>query len=156
MKHNEFLTQATTKSVLPQQQQQQQPNSILYGKKNKTDLVKALSANKQGRCKHKFIGAWRSQDVFGEQVHFTFKGKRSYQTSIGALFSLIIKLIMVCFIAYEVYVIFARKHPAVAVKYVQNNLLANPGGLNAFETGFDIAFGFATSNSAILKQSGVK
>ena len=56
--------------------------------------------------------------MFGERVEFTFKGKKSYQTSIGALVSLLIKVILVIFIAFEFFLIFTRKHPAVSVKYV--------------------------------------
>ncbi len=54
-------------------------STILTGKKNKTDLVRALASN-QARDKWyvKFKNCWRSRDVFGERVEFTFKGKRSY------------------------------------------------------------------------------
>lgn len=75
--------------------------------------------------------------MFGEKVEFTFKGKRTYQTSIGALFSLVIKMIIVVFIIYEFYAIFSRKHPAVSIKktYVD---LKNPAKnvLEPFEYGF--------------------
>jgi hypothetical protein len=50
----------------------------LSSKKNKTNLLKSISTNKRDRCTHKFNGYWRSLDVFGERVEFTFKGKRSY------------------------------------------------------------------------------
>ena len=88
----------------------------LSGGKNKTQLMKALSAKKQGSCKG-LLHLWRKQDVFGEKVEFTYKGRRSYQTMIGATMSVIIKAILLCFIAYEFYVIFSRKHPMVAAKY---------------------------------------
>ena len=85
-------------------------------KKNKTDLVRALASNKKERCGHQVVKLWKSQDVFGERVEFTFKGKRTYQTSIGAFFSILIKVILMLFIGYEGYVIFTRKHPNVSVK----------------------------------------
>lgn len=144
----DLTSQATAK--YKDNAQQNRKATILSGKKNKTDLVRALAANKQGRCQSKAIGYWRQLDVFGEQVHFTFKGKRSYQTSLGAFFSFIIKLIMVCFIAYEVYLIFARKDPLVSVKYRQNNLIDDPGELLPWQLGFDMAIGLSTVNYALL------
>jgi len=50
----------------------------LSSKKNRTNLLKSISTNKTDRCAHKFNGYWKSLDVFGERVEFTFKGKRSY------------------------------------------------------------------------------
>jgi hypothetical protein len=99
-----------------------QTSTILTGKKNKTDLVKALANNNSNHCQHKMKNYWRSLDVFGEKVEFTFKGKRTYQTSIGAFFSLLIKIILAIFITYEFYAIFTRKHPAVSVKHAYINL----------------------------------
>ena len=54
-------------------------STILTGKKNRTDLVKALASNNQkDKCSMKMKNYWRSLDVFGEKVEFTFKGKRTY------------------------------------------------------------------------------
>lgn len=79
-------------------------------------------------------------------MEFTFKGKRSYQTSIGAFVSLLIKLTLIAFIMYEFYLIFSRKHPAVSVKYVLNDLANDPKSVELFKDGFDIALGFSTRN----------
>lgn len=65
---------------------------------------------------NKLESTLRSQDVFGGHVEFTYKGKHSYQTNIGAVVSIFVRAIMICFIVYEFYVIFARKEPQVAIK----------------------------------------
>jgi hypothetical protein len=90
-------------------------------KKNKTDLVRALSTNKSDRFKSLWIDRWKSFDMFGQRVEFTFKGKRTYQTNIGALVSVLIQLFLGFFIAYEFYVVFSRKHPATSLKYRLNH-----------------------------------
>lgn len=46
----------------------------LSNKKNKTDLVRALSTNKNDRLKNMWIDRWKSLDMFGQKVEFTFKG----------------------------------------------------------------------------------
>ena len=119
----------------------------LTGGKNKTQLMKAMSAKQKDRCAS-LLHFWRHQDVFGEKVEFTYKGKRSYQTMIGATMSVIIKAVLCLFIGYEFYVIFSRKHPMVAAKYQINSFVDNPmekgHGYNPFEDGFDISFGFLT------------
>lgn len=56
---------------------------------------------------------------------------------------------MVLFIIYEVYVIFARKHPAVSIKQVHHDLRSDPGRLMPFKLGFDIAIGLTTANKSI-------
>ena len=91
--------------------------SGLTEKKKKNEVLRALGTTKSDRCHEKWLNQWKSQDVFGQSVHFTFKGKKTYNTSFGALISIFIKIIMAFFIGYEAYVIFARKHPAVSVKY---------------------------------------
>jgi hypothetical protein len=75
------------------------------------NLLRTFENNKNEKWTTKLKHFWKSQDVFGEKVQLTFKGKRSYQTNIGALFSVAIKIILSLFIVYEMYVIFARKHP---------------------------------------------
>jgi hypothetical protein len=86
--------------------------SVFVGsKKGRMNLLRKLESKKNEEWSTKFRLFWRSQDVFGEQVHLTFKGKRSYQTSIGALFSVFIKMILTLYIVFELYVIYTRKHP---------------------------------------------
>ena len=52
----------------------------------------------------------KSQDIFGEHVHLTYKGTRSYQTAIGAVVSLLLKLVLWIYVVYEFYNIFSRRH----------------------------------------------
>ena len=63
---------------IEQPENKQGQSSILSGKKNKTNLLRGLAASKNDRCSHKFRGYWRSLDMFGERVEFTFKGQRAY------------------------------------------------------------------------------
>lgn len=64
--------------------------------------------------------------MFGQQVEFTFKGNRTYQTGIGAFVSIIIKLILAAFITYAFYVIFSRKHPNITVTTQLSNTVGSP------------------------------
>lgn len=99
----------------------------------------ALSRNKNGKCLRSLEKSFRSQDLFGQHVHFTYKGKQTYKTNIGALVSIIVKTILVTYIVYEFYVIFSRKHPAVSVK----RIIDGEGDYNIrpFQMGFDFAIG---------------
>lgn len=109
----------------------------LTKKKNRTDLMKAMasSSHKSNKFLKTVKSYFKSQDLFGKQVEFTFKGHRSYQTYIGAMVSILIKVILVIFILYEFYVIFSRKHPNVYTYYQLNS---DPS-INPFELGFDVA-----------------
>ena len=91
-------------------------------------MLKAIAKSDKGRCSSCFIHLIRGQDVFGEKVQFTFKGKKSYQTLIGAVASIIFKLILAFFIAYEFYVIFAKKQPAIGIKewIIDENMSIKP------------------------------
>lgn len=88
--------------------------------------MRALSTSKKDRCAHRFTSILRSQDVFGEHVEFTYKGKSTYQTNIGAVVSIFVKIILVIFIIYEFYVIFSRKHPQVSVKRIVLDAALDP------------------------------
>ena len=81
-------------------------------------VIRALGKNTKSNanCLDKFEDTFRAQDVFGGQVHFTYKGKKTYQTNIGALVSIFVRVIMLCFISYEFYMIFARVEPMVGIK----------------------------------------
>lgn len=88
-------------------------------------------------------GAFRSQDVFGGHVEFTYKGKHSYQTNIGAVVSIFVKIVMICFIVQEFYVIFTKKHPLFGIKTKVNDFSMDPEieseAWDPRERGFDIA-----------------
>jgi hypothetical protein len=104
----------------------------LGDKKNRTGLVKAIASAKQERCAQKFFGMMREQDVFGEKVQLTFKGKKSYKTTVGAVASIMIKIVLVFFIAYEFYSIITRKHPQTSVKYQVSDLTTDTRSLSVF------------------------
>ena len=88
---------------------------------------------------------FRSTDLFGEKVKLTYKGKRSYKTNIGAFVSILVRFIMVAYIAFEFYIIFGRVHPNINVKNTLNDWALNPQGdleqWSPLERGFDIAIG---------------
>jgi hypothetical protein len=64
--------------------------------------------------------------------------------------SLIIKIILCFFIGYELYVIFARKHPAVSVKY---QLMEEDHEVHPMSLGFDLAIQVLSRNIGL---AGVK
>jgi len=59
-------------------------------------------------------------------VKFTYKGKSTYQTNIGALISILVKTIMIMFIVYEFYLIFTRKELVIGVKKALKPFVLNP------------------------------
>ncbi|TNV85024.1 hypothetical protein FGO68_gene16794 [Halteria grandinella] len=128
----------------------QQHTHTLIQKKNRTQLIKALAqTTAKDKCSHSFLGLIRSQDVFGQKVEFTYKGHRHYRTTIGAVVSILLKLVLFMFIFYEMYVIFSRKHPTVSTKYIMRNP-DSPFALSPFEMGFNMAFGIQ------MRQSNIK
>ncbi|TNV84426.1 hypothetical protein FGO68_gene15845 [Halteria grandinella] len=114
--------------------------SQLTSKKNKTKVVKAITrtSRESNKWMRNLKHFWLSQDLFGKRVEFTFKGQLEYHTAIGALMSVIIKLIMCLFIIYEFYIIFARKHPAVSVKHSIRS--TKEKSLNPIDYGIIFAF----------------
>jgi hypothetical protein len=64
--------------------------------------------------------------------------------------SLIIKIILCFFIGYELYVIFARKHPTVSVKY---QLMEEDHEVHPMSLGFDLAIQVLSRK---IVQPGVK
>jgi hypothetical protein len=64
--------------------------------------------------------------------------------------SLIIKIILCFLIGYELYVIFARKHPAVSVKY---QLMEEDHEVHPMSLGFDLAIQVLSRNIGL---AGVK
>jgi hypothetical protein len=118
--------------------------------------VRALTVNKKDQIAQKWLDRWKRLDMFGQRVEFTFKGKRTYQTAIGAFISLFIRVVLSIFVAYEFYVVFSRKHPATSIKYRLTNQAGNPDSIssvNPFTFGLDIGFGFTSSNVAYINQT---
>ena len=66
---------------------------------------------------------------------------------------MLIKLTLSCFIFYEMYVIFSRKHPAVSIKH-QFVDLQTYAPLNPFKYGFDVAVGLSTRNRTLAAKYG--
>ena len=70
----------------------------------------------------------------------------SYQTTIGGVVSIFVKIIMCIYIAYELYVIIVRKHPSSSEISVLNEFATNPNAglesIEPWEEGFDIALNF--------------
>ena len=62
--------------------------------------MKALSTNKREKCWKKVRGFWKGFDTYGEKVHFTYKGKKSYQTSFGAFFSILVWGTIILYLYY--------------------------------------------------------
>jgi hypothetical protein len=57
---------------------------------------------------------WKSHDMYGRKVELTFKGKDTYKTSVGAFVSLSVKVVILIFIIYEIYVINMNVMPTVS------------------------------------------
>ncbi len=63
--------------------------TILY-KGKKTEMLRAMTtAGKKKPCLNKFAKYFKSIDRFGEKIKFTYKGKKTYQTYIGAFHTLV-------------------------------------------------------------------
>jgi hypothetical protein len=86
-------------------------------------------------------------------VQFTYKGKRSYQTNIGAVVSIGVKAILAFFVVYEFYTIFSRKHPMTTIKTVVNNFAVDPAAhispWNPREKGFDVGISLLKPSSGM-------
>ncbi len=121
--------------------------------KHRKHLLRALGSHDNNSWATKAFSFFKSQDVFGESVHFTFKGKSHFKTAYGAFFSVLIKIIMIIFIIYELYIIITRKHPVVSIKEVLNNMDDTHGGIAPFHYGFDIAVGLLTTDVSKFSSS---
>jgi D-alanyl-lipoteichoic acid acyltransferase DltB (MBOAT superfamily) len=109
--------------------------------------MQAITApSKSSKCSDNFMHTLRQQDVFGKRVQFTYKGRSTYKTTIGAMVTILLGTIMAFFFVYEFYVIFSYKHPKVSVKVQLSDFVTNPdtwsekAAMDPWELGFDIAF----------------
>lgn len=84
--------------------------SMLFKKKNKTEVIKALSAKKNAPCTSKFKHFLKGFDEYGPKVHLTFKGKKRYGTIPGSIMSLICKSLFLVIVGYELYVLIYKKY----------------------------------------------
>jgi hypothetical protein len=56
---------------------------------------------------------FRSLDMFGQSVSFTWNGEDQYKTTYGASFSMIITLMMLAYTAYRTFYFINRLNPNV-------------------------------------------
>jgi hypothetical protein len=130
----------------------------LHNSRRQTDLAQALSkSSNRNKWALRLSRIFRQQDLFGQHVHLTYKGKKTYKTNIGAFVSIILKAILAAYIIYEFYVIFSRKHPAVSTKYIISPAALDGEGDAAWslkESGFDIAIQFFQSSTTIQDFEG--
>lgn len=117
-------------------------------KRNKTQILRALSEKKASTWKHKLYKKFKSIDWYGSHIHFTYKGKSSYKTSLGALFTLITRTLVLFVICYESYLLYTKKFP---LNFAREYLMDLNGDAQDFTTlGFDLAF---NSNLALPPSS---
>jgi len=79
-------------------------------KRNKTLILKAVTEKKHSSLSHKLHKKWKSMDMYGEKVHLLYKGNASYKTSVGAFFTLLVRMIIISFLVYECFLLFTYKH----------------------------------------------
>ena len=100
--------------------------------KRRMSTLEEIGTTSAHRCRHKVESILRRQDIFGSKVEFTYKGKHSYQTNIGACVSILVLVILGFFIAYELVTVIQRKDPAVMINEVVANADASENGFNPF------------------------
>eukprot|EP00347_Sterkiella_histriomuscorum_P001486 403371850 len=77
--------------------------------------------------------------MYGQKIQFTYKGKKSYKTSVGSFFTVITRLLILFFIGYESYLLYTKKFPLTFTKYFVRDI--NDPSVYPKLNGFDIAFG---------------
>ncbi|CDW79323.1 UNKNOWN [Stylonychia lemnae] len=97
-------------------------NSSFMDKRKKTQILKAITANRKQKCNHSFFKKFKNVDVYGQKIQFTYKGKMSYKT------------------AYESYLLYTKKFPTTFTKYFLRDI-NNQDSLSPQDNGFDLAFG---------------
>ena len=111
----------------------------LTSARNKTQLMKAMSAKKNKRWFTKVAGSFKSLDVYGERIEFTYKGQKTYQTVLGAFFSILYRVLVICFLCYELLILFTRAHTLTST-YKEIVNFDTFGEYFPIEEGFDIGF----------------
>ncbi|TNV82719.1 hypothetical protein FGO68_gene2428 [Halteria grandinella] len=131
MDYNNFNSNAPT--------QEQQPPPKTTRSKNNSQVVKDKIAAR-GACKKQMKESFKSVDMFGQSVSFTWNGEDTYKTSWGAFLSWIILLIMAAYTIYRLIYMVNRWNPGVA----KTTLIRGADEDEPFspsESGFDFAFG---------------
>ena len=101
--------------------------------------MKAMSAKKNKRWFSKASSSFKSLDVYGERIEFTYKGQKTYQTILGAFFSIIFRVLVISFLCYELLILFTRSH-TVTSTYKEIVNFDTLGEYYPAEEGFDIGF----------------
>jgi hypothetical protein len=78
-------------------------------------LLKALAKNKQQNWLKKTLHSFKSLDVYGEKIEFTYKGQKSYSTFLGASFSVVLLVLVISFLFYELIILFTRAHTLTSI-----------------------------------------
>lgn len=87
---------------------------------------------------------FRSIDLFGQSVNFTYDGEDQFKTTFGAVLSLIIILILLGFGIYKAVYLFSKFNPNV----IKTTLMYDISDLQEYrpqDLGFDFSFGIGES-----------
>ncbi|CDW79230.1 UNKNOWN [Stylonychia lemnae] len=114
-------------------------SSSFMDKRKKTNILRAMTTRKKRTWSYKLVKKWRNLDMYGQKVHLTYKGHKKFKTSIGALFTVITRTLLVLFMAYELSLLYTQSHAINNTKYFIRN--PNSDAINLKEHGFDLAFG---------------
>ena len=107
--------------------------------KNNSQVVKDKIAERRG-CRRQMKESFKSVDMFGQSVNFTWNGEDTYKTSWGALVSWVILFIMTAYTVYRLVYMVNRWNPSVA-KTTLIRSAEEDEPFNPTESGFDFAFG---------------
>jgi len=73
-----------------------------------------------------FSALWRSLDIYGHPVGVTYKGKDTYQTKLGALFSFFTYILVIFYAAEKMLLLIGKSQPDRSiVTEVENLILSN-------------------------------
>ncbi|CDW84840.1 UNKNOWN [Stylonychia lemnae] len=89
-----------------------------------------------------------SLDIFGHEIGFTYKNKRTYQSLIGGLTSIMFKVVIMTFLVLELIDVFQRKISISYSNSIRNNAI-DVTEYNFDSTKFDIAFTIHEQNQTI-------
>ena len=92
-------------------------------------------------CKHRLTENFKSIDMFGQSISFTWNGEEEYKTPYGAFVSAVIILTLLAYTGYKIDEVIQRKSPTVSktTSLVSEIDAAKP--FSPQELGFDFAFG---------------
>lgn len=78
--------------------------------------------------------------MYGRPIGITYKGRRSYKTTLGAAISLVVITVLTGYFLYRAYVMIAKQNSNVAdIDFILD--LNSEGSFYPGNVGFDFAFG---------------